>query len=153
MKKIISFVVLLLIAFLSLPSCSKKTSDQQASVDHQTIVDYVKSHNLQGQYTSDSMFYEVLNSGSSHHPTIASTVTVNYKGYLLDGTIFDQATGATFGLSQVIKGWQEGIPLVGTGGQILLIIPSGLAYGGSQTGKIPANSVLAFNVTLIGYSN
>lgn len=153
MKKIFPLVVLLLIAFLSLPSCSKKASDQQATIDHQTIVDYVKSHNLQGQYTTDGMFYDVLNSGSSHHPTLASTVTVNYKGYFLDGTIFDQATGATFGLSQVIKGWQEGIPLIGTGGQILLIIPSGLAYGGAQSGSIPPNSVLAFNVTLLGYSN
>ncbi|MBE0651742.1 MAG: FKBP-type peptidyl-prolyl cis-trans isomerase [Bacteroidales bacterium] len=153
MKKVIPLSVLLLVAFLALPSCSKNASDKQATIDHQKIVDYVTTNNLQGQYTSDGMFYEILNSGSSHHPTISSTVTVNYKGYLLDGTIFDQATGSTFGLSQVIKGWQEGVPLIGTGGQILLIIPSGLAYGGSQSGSIPGNSVLAFNITLVGYTN
>jgi FKBP-type peptidyl-prolyl cis-trans isomerase FkpA len=153
MKKIIPFGVLLLVVFLTLPSCSKKASDQQATLDHQRIADYVQANNLQGQYTSDGMFYDILTSGSSHHPTTSSTVTVNYKGYLLDGTVFDQATGASFSLSQVIKGWQEGIPLVGTGGQILLIIPSGLAYGGSQSGVIPPNSVLVFNVTLLGYSN
>ncbi len=153
MKKIISLCVLLLTGILLLPSCSKKASDQQASIDHQTIENYVAANNLQGQYTSDGIFYVIQNAGSSHHPSPTSTVTVNYKGYLLDGTVFDQQTDATLSLAQVIKGWQEGIPLIGTGGQILLIIPSGLAYGGSQAGSIPPNSVLAFNITLIGYTN
>ncbi len=152
MKKIFPLIAVLFALVLSLSSC-KKTSNKQATIDHLTIENYVKTHNLQGQYTSSGIFYVISKPGSSNHPTVSSTVSVDYKGYLLDGTVFDQRSNFSFPLSQVIKGWQEGIPLIGTGGQEILIIPSGLAYGGSQNAGIPANSVLAFNVTLHSFTN
>ena len=97
------------------------------------------------------MYYVVNGTGNGEFPNINSLVTVAYKGTLTDGTIFDQsgASGATFPLSNVIQGWQEGIPLFSEGGSGILLIPSALGYGNQALGSIPANSVLIFEVTLL----
>lgn len=152
MKRFIPLTIVLFAVILSFSSC-KKNSNFQSTVDHERIATYVKAHDLQGQYTASGIFYVIETAGSSQHPTISSKVTVDYKGTLLDGTVFDQQSGVSFYLSQVIKGWQEGIPLIGSGGKILLIIPSGLGYGSKQQGSIPANSVLIFDVTLHSFTN
>jgi FKBP-type peptidyl-prolyl cis-trans isomerase FkpA len=70
----------------------------------------------------------------------------------LDGTVFDKTTTSAFGpfsLNGVIQGWQIGIPLVKAGGRIMLLIPSGLGYGNSSAGSIPANSVLLFTIDVL----
>lgn len=80
-------------------------------------------------------------------------VTVHYTGWLDDGTVFDSSvergTPATFALSDVIQGWQEGIPGMQVGGTRRLIIPPELAYGSQARGNIPPNSRLTFDVELI----
>ena len=151
MRKSILFFAGLTLILLSFGSCKKK--DQQSAIDHQIIEDYVKANNLQGNYTSSGLYYVITKSGNSSHPTLSSQVTVDYKGSFLDGTVFDQGTNVSFQLYKVIQGWQEGIPLIGAGGQIILIIPSGLAYGSSGSGSIPPNTVLRFDVSLHGFSN
>ena len=79
---------------------------------------------------------------------------MDYEGYKLNGEVFDSSyergERATFGLYQVIEGWQIGIPIIGEGGEITLIIPSDYAYGsnpppGSSIGR---NEVLVFDVKL-----
>ena len=84
-------------------------------------------------------------------PTSSSYVTVVYKGYLTDGNVFDQSksTGLGISLTNVIKGWQEGIPYFKVGGKGKLLIPSALGYGAQTQGNIPANSVLIFDITLL----
>ena len=82
-------------------------------------------------------------------------VQVHYKGTFEDGTVFDSSydRGETiaFGLNQVIKGWTEGMQLVGEGGMIELEIPSDLGYGASGAGGvIPPNATLHFLVELKG---
>ena len=76
------------------------------------------------------------------------TVWVNYKGTLLDGTVFDQNDDINFTLGRVIKGWSEGMKLVGEGGKIKLVIPGNLAYGEYGTRGIEPNSTLIFDVDL-----
>ncbi len=82
-------------------------------------------------------------------------VKVHYTGWLTDDkeTIFDSSVKRgepiEFGLGQVIKGWQEGIPGMKPGGMRLLKIPSDLAYGERGVGKIPAGSTLIFRVELL----
>ena len=65
--------------------------------------------------------------------------------------MFDRTSGTpvSFFLSQVIKGWQEGIPLIKKGGKATLLIPSSLGYGSHSAGSIPANSVTIFEVELV----
>ncbi len=83
-----------------------------------------------------------------------SKVTVHYTGYLEDGSVFDSSIKrgqpVTVKLTQVIKGWTEGVGTMRVGGRRRLIIPPELAYGDKHTGKIPASSTLTFDVELLG---
>lgn len=88
-------------------------------------------------------------------PSTGDKVKVHYTGYLLDGTKFDssldrdQPIEFAVGTGRVIPGWDEGIMLLKTGEKAELVIPSELAYGARQTGPIPPNSVLKFEVELL----
>ncbi|GAC1301891.1 MAG: FKBP-type peptidyl-prolyl cis-trans isomerase [Steroidobacteraceae bacterium] len=105
--------------------------------------------------TPDGLQYKVLAAGSAKAPGVLVTdeVTVQYRGKLLDGTEFDSSytrgTPATFKLSGVIKGWQEGLALMKPGAKWQLFIPPELAYGDSQRPGIPAGSLLIFDVELM----
>lgn len=137
--------ILLLLCFTN---CKKKST--QAKEDEKVITNYMANNNLNGTATGSGLYYVISTQGTGIQPDINSTVTVKYKGALKDGTIFDQSTtGATFSLNSVIKGWQEGIPYFKKGGKGVLLIPSALGYGDKATGKIPANSVLIFDIDLV----
>ena len=79
---------------------------------------------------------------------------MRYKGYLPDGTVFDQTPGtetATFPLAGLIRGWQEGIPLLKKGGKGTFFLPSVLGYGSSGSGSIGPNEVLIFEIELVNF--
>ena len=82
--------------------------------------------------------------------TLRDTVYVHYTGTLIDGTVFDQTLeendAVAIPLSNVIRGWQEGLPLVGEGGHIKLYVPSELGYGSQGNPVIKPNSALVFDV-------
>ena len=102
------------------------------------------------------MYYVIEEEGIGEHPNIYSLVTVNYKGYLLDGTVFDETLPdepIQFQLFQVIPGWQEGIQKFRTEGSGKLLIPSELGYGSDAQSDIPANSVLIFDIELLSFEN
>lgn len=106
--------------------------------------------------TSSGLLYKFEKENNSHKPSNGNKVKVHYKGMLLDGTVFDssfkrnQPIEFTLGVGQVIKGWDEGISLLGIGDKASFIIPSDLAYGASGAGGvIPPNATLVFNVELI----
>jgi len=96
-----------------------------------------------------------LKSGDGVMATQGSFVTVNYEGFLVDGTKFDSSIdrGEPFifllGSGQVIKGWDQGLEGMKVGGVRKLIIPSALGYGSKQAGSIPPNSTLIFEVELL----
>ncbi|HWG85778.1 MAG TPA: FKBP-type peptidyl-prolyl cis-trans isomerase [Deinococcales bacterium] len=93
--------------------------------------------------------------GTGEEVAPSSTVTVHYYGRLADGTKFDSSCDggepATFPLTGVIRGWQEGMVGMKVGGQRRLIIPSALAYGetGTPGGPIPPNANLVFDIELV----
>ena len=104
--------------------------------------------------TSDGLKINDTTTGTGTAATASSTVTVEYTGTLCDGTVFDSTakqggTPATFPLSNVIVGWQEGIPGMKVGGTRTLVIPPALAYGASAQNGIPANSTLIFTIKLV----
>ena len=126
----------------------------QAQIDDEKIVQYLSDNKIKAEKTSSGLYYTIAETGEGASPTLSSAVTVHYKGTLLNGAEFDSSykrgIPATFPLGGVIKGWQEGIPLLSKGGKGTLYIPSGLAYGPRSMGaKLPANSVLIFDVELI----
>lgn len=104
--------------------------------------------------TASGLQYKVQKEGSGPSPTATDTVTVNYRGTLIDGTEFDSSykrgEPATFPVGGVIKGWTEALQLMKKGSKYQLFIPAGLAYG--ERGAPPditANSALIFEVELI----
>lgn len=110
----------------------------------------------EGVITTDSgLQYLVLTpSDETEHPKATDKVTVHYHGTLIDGTVFDSSVDRgepiAFGLNQVIKGWTEGLQLMVVGEKTRLFIPSELAYGNRNAGKIEGGSVLIFDVELLG---
>ena len=96
--------------------------------------------------------YTIIAEGSSEKIELTDTLLVNYKGTLLDGTVFDQNDSTSFPLTNVIKGWQEGLTLVGEGAKIKLFVPSNLGYGPRGTGNIKPNSALIFEVEVLKVS-
>lgn len=105
--------------------------------------------------TSSGLQYEVLRAGEGPSPEQGETVTVHYRGTLIDGTEFDSSYArgepATFPLDRVIAGWTEGLQLMKQGAKYKFYIPSDLAYGeqGTPGGPIPPSSTLIFEVELI----
>lgn len=144
------FLPILLLA-LAISSCAKKNAKEQATKDDDIIKQYIVDHNLTAISTGTGLYYVIENQGTGGTCNSYSSVTVSYKGYLTDGSVFDESTsaGISFGLQEVIKGWTEGIPYFKEGGNGKLLIPSALGYGTSGTSGIPANSVLIFDVKLI----
>jgi FKBP-type peptidyl-prolyl cis-trans isomerase FklB len=100
--------------------------------------------------TPSGLQYKIVEPGSGKNPGPTDTVTVNYRGTLINGNEFDSSYDkgkpVSFPLNGVIKGWTEGLQLVKEGGKIQLVIPSGLAYG--DRGPL-ANQTLVFDVELI----
>ncbi|MDD5262861.1 MAG: FKBP-type peptidyl-prolyl cis-trans isomerase [Methylacidiphilales bacterium] len=104
--------------------------------------------------TKSGLQYEVVKEGAGKSPAATDTVTVNYEGKLLNGTVFDSSykrgQPATFPLNRVIPGWTEGVQLMKTGATYLFYIPSKLAYGPQGApGAIGPNECLIFKVELI----
>lgn len=98
--------------------------------------------------------YKVITEGTGKTPTATDTVTVNYRGTLVDGTEFDSSykrgQPITFAVSGVIKGWTEALQLMKEGAKWQLFIPSDLAYGDKGAGNvIGPNATLIFDVELI----
>lgn len=108
-----------------------------------------------GVTTGDGLQYWDLKVGSGETAAPGKTVTVNYTGWLTNGTKFDSSRDRyeTFhfvlGRGQVIKGWDEGVAGMKVGGERQLRVPPALAYGDRADGAIPANSTLIFEVELL----
>ena len=105
--------------------------------------------------TESGLQYIVVQEGEGAYPYASQFVSVDYTGYLLDGTIFDssiergQPIAFPVGVGRVIPGWDEGIMLLNTGAKARLIIPSDLGYGERAAGAIPPNATLIFDVELL----
>jgi FKBP-type peptidyl-prolyl cis-trans isomerase FklB len=101
----------------------------------------------------DGLQYIVLTKGTGATPTPSDTVTVNYRGTLIDGTEFDSSykrgQPASFPVGGVIKGWTEALQKMTVGSKWKLFIPSELAYGENGQRTIPPNSALIFEVELL----
>ena len=103
--------------------------------------------------TESGLQYRMLEKGDGATPGADDRVSVHYTGRLIDGTVFDSSmergTPATFGVTQVIRGWTEMLQLMQVGDKVEVTIPSELAYGEAGRPSIPPNSVLVFEVELL----
>lgn len=104
------------------------------------------------QTTASGLQYRIIAEGGELKPSPVDTVWAHYRGTLIDGTVFDESDpegdAVKFLLNRVIKGWTEGLQLIGEGGEIELYVPSSLGYGQNGTQGIEPNSTLIFNISL-----
>ena len=129
--------------------------NKESTVDEdKAIQDYLTANDLTAEKTAEGLYYIITKEGTGDRANITSTVTVHYRGYLLDGSVFDssydRAEKSTVPLANVIEGWQLGIPKLKEGGSGKLLIPSKLAYGesGRSNSIIGANEPLVFDIEL-----
>ena len=99
--------------------------------------------------TASGLQYTIIAEGAEYKVQPQDTVWVNYKGTLLDGTVFDENDSTQFVANRVIKGWTEGLGLLGEGGKATLYIPAELAYGSRGNRNIEPNSTLIFDVEVL----
>jgi FKBP-type peptidyl-prolyl cis-trans isomerase len=122
-----------------------------AAQNETDILKYIEDNNLIATKTDSGLYYVINNEGTGTRPTGTSNVTVAYKGYFLDGSVFDESDsiGVSFGLDQVIAGWTEGITYFKEGGEGTLLVPYYLGYGINGYSIIPGGSILAFDINLV----
>jgi len=104
--------------------------------------------------TLSGMQYHVVKAvPNAPKPAPGSEVTVHYEGRLVNGVLFDSSyerkETMTFSLGRVIRGWQEGVPMMGVGETWEFVIPANLAYGEGDRDPIPGGSALRFKIELI----
>ncbi len=141
------FFLLLILLFIS---CNNEDSTNKIQTE-EDILQYIEDHNLVAKKSNSGLYYVIETQGEGAKPNSNSNVTVNYKGYYLNGTVFDQSNseGISFNLQQVIAGWTEGITYFNEGGEGILLIPSQLGYGSNNYNGIPGGSVLVFDIKLL----
>lgn len=147
------------------PKALKEKQEQadaakQTGVDDKLIQEHLAKNKIKAEKTASGLYYKMTKQGTGEQAKAGQKVSVNYTGMLLNGEKFDSNVDPEFqhvqpfefmlGAGSVIKGWDEGIALLKKGGKATLYIPSTLAYGkNSPSPKIPANSVLVFDVELV----
>lgn len=143
-----SYIYLFLLILIISCNNDDSGSNPQTEAD---IIKYIEAHNLTAQKSNTGLYYVIEKQGEGVKPTSNSNVTVSYKGYFTNGSVFDQsdANGISFNLQQVIKGWTEGITYFKEGGEGMLLIPSQLGYGSTDRTGIPGGSVLLFDIKLL----
>ncbi|MDU0372587.1 FKBP-type peptidyl-prolyl cis-trans isomerase [Hymenobacter endophyticus] len=153
--------VLLLGVVASLAACKdddKPATPDYTAQDDAVIQQYIKDKSLTG-FRKDTLdvYIGVTQPGTGPNAKRGKVVKVLYTGTLLDGTVFDSNLTTlgfpfTIGLSGdrgVINGWNGAFTRLNKGAKATLLIPSAQAYGSSSSGKIPANSVLRFDVEVV----
>jgi len=150
-KKRMNKYILLSLIVLVFVSCKKEDEKDYVTQNEADILAYLESNDLTAEKSASGLHYIIENPGTGAQPTASSKVTVAYKGYYIDGSVFDEsnANGISFGLTQVIAGWTEGITYFKEGGNGVLLVPAHLGYGNRDNRGIPGGSVLIFDVTLI----
>ena len=142
----------------------------QKTIDEGLINDFLSKNNIDAQSTESGLRYVITEEGTGPMPAVGQTIAVNYVGKVLNGGYFDtsiksiaeeqglyapqrepyQPIEFPLGQQAVIDGWDEGLALLNKGAKATLYIPSGLAYGArARSEKIPANSILVFDVELV----
>jgi FKBP-type peptidyl-prolyl cis-trans isomerase FkpA len=161
-------ILIVFFTVLFVTSCSKNDSDVcnydacavTATASEVTQLEsYLASASITATKHCSGMYYKIDAAGTGGTPTICSYISVKYKGQLTNGSVFDQsATPVSFQLGNLIDSWKKALPLIKSGGKITVYSPPSLAYGsqdikdGSGNVIIPANSILVFEVELVGVS-
>ena len=126
----------------------------QLKLDVDAIDKYLADNSITAVSDPSGLRYTITNAGDAARPCLEKRILVTYSGKLMsNGTVFDSNTdGLVFNLGGLILGWQIGLLKLGRGGKMTMYIPSVYGYGSQGSPpKIPANSNLIFEVTLVDF--
>jgi FKBP-type peptidyl-prolyl cis-trans isomerase len=141
-------ISLLLIVTLSLPALAELSLAEKGRAFLEQ-----NQHEEGVTVTKSGLQYKILELGNSKKPTSRSRVTINYQGKHVDNSVFDSTFNdepSVLSLRTTIKGWKEGLQLIGEGGRIVLFVPSRLAYGrDGAPPSIKRNETLIFIIDLL----
>lgn len=141
------FVVLTLFISLVMTSCFD--SESQDEIDEKLIKNYISDNNIDAtRHEATGIYYVINEPGEGEHPQLNATINVRYKGYYLNGNVFDETTNnepREFILNELIPGWQVCLLMLKQGGKGKFIIPS---YWGYQDGN-----VRVFDIELVSFTN
>lgn len=157
MKK---YILILSSAILLLTACEKSNDSIalpdpsiQLAQEAKIINKFIADNNLKvTKLAPTGIYYNITDSGNTIlKPTSSSIVTVKYTGHLLNGNTFTHQDSVKFALKNALPGLQLGLPLIGKGGKIRLILPSGYAYDrqGSNNKLVAPNEVVNFDIELL----
>jgi FKBP-type peptidyl-prolyl cis-trans isomerase FkpA len=131
----------------------------QRKIDEKKLQEYFQKNDLHPKKGAGGMYYTITKEGTGRQVLIGEVVKMNYTGRLLDGTVFDSNTDPAFrhqepfefqiGSGRVIRGWEKGIQQLKKGSVATLYIPSLMGYGEDGGPRIPANSILIFDVEVL----
>lgn len=152
MRRII-YALISTIACITLFSCEDDNVDTYEK-NYKEGLEFLKNNMAcEGVVTTETgLQYEVVREGEGKTPTAADRVKCHYEGKFIDGKVFDSSYKGdpiTFSLSNVIKGWTEGLQYMKEGSEYIFYIPYYLGYGAYGYGPIPPYSTLIFRVELI----
>ncbi|MDM8158766.1 FKBP-type peptidyl-prolyl cis-trans isomerase [Labilibaculum sp. K2S] len=140
---------LLALCFVFLVSCSGSDDEKDYRAENEEeIAAYVLANNLAAEKTASGLYYVIEEEGTGAQVTSSSNVTITYKGYYTNGTVFEDSKEnlVSFNLQGVIHGWTEGLTHFKEGGKGMLLIPAHLGYGSKDYNGIPGGSVLIFEI-------
>jgi FKBP-type peptidyl-prolyl cis-trans isomerase FkpA len=164
MKKLYLIILFAALVFTYL-SCAKTTpatsappcTNKDVNADSATLISFA-GDTIPLTHDSTGLYYHIIDSGNSTHPSSYSHLLVTYVAKLMNQHVFDSANSSNLGGAQLfnlIPGWQIGMPKIGVGGHIQLFIPSALAWGctGIVNGNatlVPPDNPVYFDVKLLG---
>jgi len=163
MRKFVLAAALGVVVMLTNASCSKDgnstlgcTYTESSTVAPDAEVAYLQAYVNANDPTAvkhpSGFFYRIVAPGTGTvAPEVCKGILVKYTGTLISTPPFkfdENLDGATFTLGGLIVGWQKGIPLIRSGGTIVLYVPPTLAYGSTASITLPANAYLKFNIEL-----
>jgi len=135
--------------FLLVGSCQSYSEEDKRNLD-ETIQAFIQEEGLDFQRDENGMYYQVLAEGEGDkYIQLTDVVRFSYVGRFLDGEIFQEITkeeAISYKVTQLIAGWQDALSKLKKGGEIKIILPPYLGYGSKETGVIPANSILVYEL-------
>ena len=141
--------LLCLLLILILGACSTYSDEDLKGFD-KTIREWIRQQNIQYKSTDSGLYYYFESKGQGQKIKYTDSVTVQFKGTLLDSTIFEiEKVPVTFAVNEVIIAWKEVLLMSGRNAKIKIIVPPQLGYGNHKLDKIPQNSILLYEIEII----
>jgi len=139
--------ILILISILfALGSCQTYSNNQLKEFDKE-IQGYIKKNKLDLDASPSGLYFKIKKKGEGRMIQYTDSVSITYKGKLLNGRIFDYTKNPiTFAVRELIGGWKEALLSCRKGSEVLMIIPPQLGYGNHKLDDIPQNSILFFEM-------